>query len=95
MNAPYSDHLDPHHILAGWASGTARFWRARAAVWLDAAPKKDDFHGSATPENLAARWDRCRAIAAACQRRADVAERYGATPADLALIAGVAEAIAA
>lgn len=90
-----SDYLDPHHILAAWGSGTARYWRRRAQVYLDARPKPDDYLGQATPEALADQWDRLTATARACENRALIAEKFGPTPIDRALIHGVAEALVA
>lgn len=90
-----TDFFDPHHFLAAWDSATRRFWRTKADVWLQARPQPQDFHGSATPEVLAEQWDRLTAKANACLARAEMAERYGRTPADDALIVGVATVLAA
>lgn len=88
-----SDFLDPHHILAAWGSGTARWWRGRAAVFLAARPQESDYLGRATPAALAEQWDRLTARAEACENRALMADWYGPTSTDQALICGVAEAL--
>lgn len=89
----HSDHLDPHHIFAAWGSGTARYWKTRAEVFERARPRPDDFHGRATSADLAEQWDRLTDKANACRARAAIADKYGPTAADRAMIAGVAEAL--
>jgi hypothetical protein len=89
-----SDFLDPHHFYAAFAEGTARYWGRRAAIWDDVAPRRGDFTGRATRDELKARWERATATAAACRHRAEIARLYGATDHDRALIQGVAESLA-
>jgi hypothetical protein len=89
-----SDFLDPHHFFAAFAAGTARYWRRRAIDWDRARPWPGDFNGRATRLELADRWDRMTARAQACRARAEIAELYGATDHERALIQSVAESLA-
>jgi hypothetical protein len=95
LELAHSDFSDPGQIFSAWGSATARYWRRRAATFEDARPRVDDFHGLATPANLAARWDRLTEIAQACRNRAELADRYGASDTDRALMIDVATAMAA
>ena len=87
------DYLDPSHFFAAWGSGTARYWRRRAEIFLAARPRPDENHCGATPERLREQWVRLTEMAEACQHRAEIAERYGPSPADRALIVDVASAL--
>jgi hypothetical protein len=95
LELAHSDFLDPSQVFKAWGSATARYWLRRAATFEDARPRVDDFHGRATPAKLAARWDRLTEIAQACRNRADIANRYGASNVDRALIVDVATALRA
>lgn len=89
----HSDYLDPHHFFAAWGSATACYWDRRAETFLQARPVPGEFHGLATPAQLSERWRRLTAKADACRHRAEVARRYGASPADRALVVDVASAL--
>jgi hypothetical protein len=88
-----SDFLDPHHFYAAFAEGTARYWERRADIWDNVAPRRGDYHGRATREELMTRWHLAKNTATACRNRAQIARRYGATDQDRALVAGVAESL--
>ena len=45
-------------------------WLRRAEALEAAAPREGDYHGTATREELSARWTRCRETAEACRRHA-------------------------
>ena len=45
-------------------------WERRAAAWEDARPRRGDFLGRATRDELVDRDQRCREIAEACRRHA-------------------------
>lgn len=90
---PLSEYIDPNHVLSAWGAATALYWRRRAAVFEEARPRPDDFHGRATRSELSARWRRLDAIARACHQRADIAERFGATDIDRALMIDVTTAL--
>ena len=53
-----------------------RHWQARAEALEAARPRPEDFHGRATPEALAERWERLTEAAAACREHADLLTRY-------------------
>lgn len=45
-------------------------WAKRAEEFHAAAPRKGDYHGRATREELQAAYDRCMSTALACRRKA-------------------------
>lgn len=65
------------------AEGTDAYWQRRAEAFEKAAPRPGDFNGRATPAELAARAERCRATAAACRARASLEEHGQPIPADV------------
>jgi hypothetical protein len=48
----------------------AWFWCWRAEQFHAAAPRKGDYHGRATREDLLDAWERCHTTALACRRKA-------------------------
>jgi hypothetical protein len=93
IESNHSDYHDPHHFFAAWGAATARYWIRRAEMLERARPVPGEFHGLATHEQLSEQWRRLTAKAEACRHRAEIAKRYGATPADRALIVDVASAL--
>jgi hypothetical protein len=54
------------------SQATAQYWLHRADQFLEAAPRRGDFHGNASEEELVDAWERCRAAALACRRHAQL-----------------------
>jgi hypothetical protein len=50
------------------------YWRQRARNFEWAAPKRGDFHGDASREQMLDQWERCRQLAALCACQADLLE---------------------
>lgn len=68
-------HVDADHFRArllqdALTEATAQYWLRRADQLAAGAPRPDDFHGQATPEELADRAQRAKAAAEACRRHA-------------------------
>jgi hypothetical protein len=51
---------------------TAQYWLHRAYQFQQAAPRRGDFHGNATVEELRHRWRECMDTAQACLRHAEL-----------------------
>jgi len=47
-------------------------WERRAAEWEAARPRRGDFHGQATRDELVDRDVRCRQLAESCRRHASL-----------------------
>lgn len=58
-------------LLDVYQQASADYWRRRAAQFEAARPRRGDFTGQATLEDLRERWDRLTDTAAACRARAD------------------------
>ena len=58
-------------------TASAKFWRRRAEEFERAKPRKGDFHGLVSREELSAAWQRCHSIAEACRQKAHAAEMGG------------------
>jgi tellurite resistance protein len=56
------------------AEASASYWTARAAQFEAARPRRGDYRGTATREQLVERDERCQAIAAACRARAQLTD---------------------
>jgi hypothetical protein len=81
VNPAQPDQLDVrNHIIGAFNEAAAAGWRRRAAEFDRAAPRRSDHHGNATPPQLSAAWNRCKASAAACRAAADLIDRYGISP---------------
>jgi hypothetical protein len=51
---------------------TAQYWLHRAHQFQQAAPRLNEFHGTATRDELNEAWTRCHATAAACRAHAEL-----------------------
>lgn len=65
-------HFRARVLADALAEATANYWRRRAAILEDAAPRPGDFTGRATAEQLAEAGRRCHEAAAACRARASL-----------------------
>lgn len=68
------DQIRARLLQDALAQATAQFWRRRAADFENARPRRGEFHGRATTEELNARDARCAALAEACRNHADLLE---------------------
>lgn len=57
-----------------WAQAWAATWERRATAFEDARPRRGDYTGRATPQQLRERWQTNTARAAACRARATGAD---------------------
>jgi hypothetical protein len=80
--------LDPDRMIAlvagaalqdAWLQGSRGFWLRRAEQLEAARPRRGDYTGQATAEDLAACWDRLTAKAQACRARATGADCWAQT----------------
>jgi hypothetical protein len=72
MILPDLDHFRARLLQDALTEATAQYWVHRAHQFRQAAPRQDDFHGSAAPGELTAAWYRCEATAQACLRHAEL-----------------------
>lgn len=56
---------------------SADYWERRAATFDAARPRPTDYHGRATPADLARQDQRCRDTAAACRSHASLLRQSG------------------
>jgi hypothetical protein len=61
------DHFQARVLQDCLTEATAMYWLGRAQQFEDAAPRKGDYHGNASRDDLLDRWERCKATAAACR----------------------------
>jgi hypothetical protein len=66
------DHFRARIIQDALTEATAQYWIHRAHQFQQAAPRLDEFHGTATRDELNEAWTRCHATAAACRAHADL-----------------------
>jgi hypothetical protein len=66
------DHFRVRVLQDAMTEATADLWLRRAQQFEDAAPRKDDFRGNASDEELLGAHERCLAIAAACRAHAQL-----------------------
>ena len=52
----------------------AAYWLRRAQAFEHAAPRLDEFHGKAAPDELNQQWLDCKATAQACRNHAQLIE---------------------
>lgn len=55
-----------------FTSALPAVWERRAEAWEAARPRPDDFNGRATRAELVDRDERCKRIAEACRRHAQI-----------------------
>lgn len=70
--ADHLDHFRARILQDCLTEATAVYWRRRAQTFAEAAPRSDDFNGSASVEELAERAERCQAVALACRQHAQL-----------------------
>jgi hypothetical protein len=66
------DHFRARILQDALTEATAQYWIHRARQFQQAAPRKGDYHGQATAEELREAWYRCVATSEACLRHADL-----------------------
>ena len=59
-----------------WLDASRSFWLRRAEQLEAARPRRGDYHGQATPDDLRAAYDRLTAAAAACRARATLCDGW-------------------
>lgn len=70
MHAFDADHFRARVLQDCLTEATASYWRRRAVAFEAARPRPGDFNGRVTPDELAARDERCRLAAELCRHRA-------------------------
>lgn len=71
--AEHVEHFRARVLQDALAEATAVYWRRRAQAFRDAMPRAGDYAGRATPDDLLDAWERCAAIAQACEAAATFA----------------------
>jgi hypothetical protein len=66
------DHFRARVLQGALTEATAQYWIRRAKLFEAAAPRKGDFHGKATADQLMAARARCNATARACRFHAQL-----------------------
>ncbi|MFZ1114441.1 MAG: hypothetical protein WAN44_01265 [Propionibacteriaceae bacterium] len=66
------DHFRARILQDALTEATAGCWIHRAYQFLEAAPRKGDFHGTTNADELWERWSDCMNTALACRRRAQL-----------------------
>jgi hypothetical protein len=66
------DHFRARVLQDCLTEATAGYWLRRGHQFQQAAPRKGDFHGRASNDELMDAYERCQAIALACRRRAQL-----------------------
>lgn len=64
------DHFSARVLQDCLTEATSDYWLRRAVTFEAARPRAGDFNGRATPDELAARDERCRLAAELCRHRA-------------------------
>jgi hypothetical protein len=64
------DHFRARVLQDALTEATAMHWLGRSQAFRDAAPRRADFHGNASRDELSAAYQRCMATAAACHAHA-------------------------
>jgi hypothetical protein len=66
------DHFRARVLQDALTEATAEYWERRAQQFEDAIPRRSEYHGNATQEQLAAAAVRCANTVAACRRHAQL-----------------------
>ena len=66
------DHFAARVLQDCITEASAAYWKRRAMAFDAARPRPGDFHGRATPAELAERDERCRQAAEFCRHRASL-----------------------
>jgi hypothetical protein len=74
------DHFRARVLQDALTAATADYWEHRAQQFEHAAPRKGDFHGHASREELLNRWESCRDTANACRVHAQLLRDFGPEP---------------
>lgn len=61
-------------LLDAWADGEAMYWERRARQLEAARPRRGDYPGQATAQDMVDAWERLTEAAAACRARGSLAE---------------------
>jgi hypothetical protein len=70
------DLVSADAVVDAWLHGTREYWLRRAEQLEAARPRRGDYTGQATAEDLAACWGRLTAKAQACRARATGADGW-------------------
>ena len=70
---PDLEHFARRLLTHAISEAESDYWRRRAATFEQARPRRGDFHGRATREELAAADARLARVAQACRKRAAIA----------------------
>lgn len=74
------EHFKARLLQDALTEATAQYWVQRAYQFQQAAPRKGDFHGNATKQDLWERWQECMDTAQACLSHADLIRRLSPEP---------------
>jgi hypothetical protein len=66
------EHFKARLLQDCLTQATAEYWLHRADQFLEAAPRKGDYRGNATRDDLLDDWERCQATELACRRHAQL-----------------------
>ncbi|MFD7157546.1 hypothetical protein ACFV9C_23310 [Kribbella sp. NPDC059898] len=69
---PYIEHFRSRVLLDALTEATALYWKRRAEALERALPRRGDFHGQATREELWERYNALQAEILACRRHANL-----------------------
>jgi hypothetical protein len=72
VSVPLRLHLAARVLQDALTEATAEYWLQRAERFEAAAPRLDEYHGTATRDELNEAWTRCHATALACRNRAQL-----------------------
>lgn len=81
LRHPGADLVDrfPYRAVRdAYLDATASYWRRRAQRFEDARPRRDDFTGNATIQQLRDQWNRLTELADACRARAEMLDTSAA-----------------
>jgi hypothetical protein len=74
------EHFKARLLQDCLTEATAQYWIHRAHQFQQAAPRKGDFHGNATNEELWERWQECMDTTQACLGHADLIRQLSPEP---------------
>jgi hypothetical protein len=72
VSVPLRLHLAARVLQDALTEATDAYWEQRAQQFEDAAPRLDEFRGTATRDELNEAWTRCHATALACRNHAQL-----------------------
>jgi hypothetical protein len=80
----YVEHFRFRVLQDALTEATAIYWKRRAEALERALPRRDDFHGAATREDLRERYDALQRDILACRRHANLLASHTIAPAGAA-----------